>query len=212
MKESLLYPLIKKYLEALGYTVYAEVAFKGTNRQIDVVGLKEDSQESIAIELKSSYSLGVKIQSQFNSNYFDKSYVAVPKPKKETSVQINPFIGLIYVDIDNQAIEVVFHPQKPKFGYTYDQLLSRLFLNEINKTMTAGVAITKEGATAYQISMDNVISFLKTHGPSDLNTIVKNVNLHWSNPKSSLRMAFDRFETNRIGKDTSCRPIKYYLL
>lgn len=211
MKESTLYPPIKSWLEAKGFTVYAEVYIKESGRTVDVIGINESSKEIISIELKNSYSGDVHQQAQFNANLF-KSFVAIPKPQQKSVYNRSPFFGLLLVDTKSSTVEEAFGiAEEIKFKPSFKSLKERLFLNKLNQEISAGVEITKEGLTAYQISLKNVKEFLKQNGPTDLKTIVKSVNLHWKNPLVSLRSSLRNDPDCGILIDTSHHPHKYYL-
>lgn len=211
MKESSLYPAIKSWLESLGYTVYAEVFIKESGRTVDVVGINEATKQIISIELKTAYSGDVQKQAQFNANLF-KSYVAIPKPIRKSFYNRSPFFGLLLVDTAKGEVEEAFGiTEELKFKPSFESVKNRLFLNKINQEISAGVEITKEGLTAYQISLDNVKEFLKQNGPTDLKTIVKSVNLHWKNPLVSLRYCLKNDPNCGILIDSSHHPHKYYL-
>lgn len=77
MKESDLYPIVKKSFNQDGYTVYAEVACN--YRGVDMVA--EKGEEHIAIELKLSFNDKVIQQARGNKYFFNKTYVAFPVKK-----------------------------------------------------------------------------------------------------------------------------------
>ena len=100
MKETELFPLVKAYLEQRGFEVFAEVHFKGTSRYFDVIGLDFYLDRSICVELKTSYNESVKRQASFNTNYFDETFVAIPRPvKTPKTVDTHPHWGILWVDI-----------------------------------------------------------------------------------------------------------------
>lgn len=72
MQETELYPPIKAYLEAAGYTVKAEIG------AADVVALR-DGQDPVIIELKTGFSLALFHQGIARLSITDLVYLAVPQ-------------------------------------------------------------------------------------------------------------------------------------
>lgn len=108
-KETNLYAGVKKYFEAQGFTVRAEV------KDIDVCALKDDLL--IGIELKRNLTVDLLVQGALRQKVCDLVYVVVPKPKRiKKNRSFNNMLqllrrlelGLIYVDLDKaEAIEVL---------------------------------------------------------------------------------------------------------
>ena len=122
MKESDLFEPVKKYLEAGGYKVRAEV------RNCDITATKGD--ELIIVELKLSANLQLFIQATNRQYITDSVYVAIPKPTQRSKKHWKGILhilrrlelGLIFVDVDNpiNPVEIVFHPiefQRRKFKH-----------------------------------------------------------------------------------------------
>ena len=72
MKESQLFPPLKRYLEAQGYTVHGEV------KNCDIVARR--GEELLVVELKSAISLNLLIQAGERKELSDSVYIAVPVP------------------------------------------------------------------------------------------------------------------------------------
>ncbi|MDO8884996.1 DUF2161 family putative PD-(D/E)XK-type phosphodiesterase [Pseudotabrizicola sp.] len=77
MKESDLYPPVKAFLEAQGYTVKAEVG------AVDVMACR-DSDPPLIVELKTALNLALILQGVARQGLFDHVYLAVPQPAKWT--------------------------------------------------------------------------------------------------------------------------------
>ena len=73
MPETALYPPIKRYLEARGYQVQAEVKY------CDIVATQ--GNDLIVVELKTSANLTLLIQATARQKITASVYVAIPKPK-----------------------------------------------------------------------------------------------------------------------------------
>jgi hypothetical protein len=77
MKEADLYPPVKAYLEAQGFTVKAEIG------AADVMALRGDDPPVI-VELKTALNLPLILQGVARQGLFDHVYLAVPQPAKWT--------------------------------------------------------------------------------------------------------------------------------
>ncbi|MFN7224002.1 MAG: DUF2161 family putative PD-(D/E)XK-type phosphodiesterase [Paracoccaceae bacterium] len=77
MKESDLYPPVKAFLEAQGYTVKAEVG------AADVMACR-NAGPPVIVELKTALNLPLILQGVARQGVFDHVYLAVPQPSKWT--------------------------------------------------------------------------------------------------------------------------------
>ncbi|MFN4129133.1 MAG: DUF2161 family putative PD-(D/E)XK-type phosphodiesterase [Paracoccaceae bacterium] len=77
MKESDLYPPVKAFLEAQGYTVKAEVG------AADVMACRA-ADPPLIVELKTALNLPLILQGVARQGLFDQVYLAVPQPAKWT--------------------------------------------------------------------------------------------------------------------------------
>lgn len=113
MKESDLFPPVRRLLEELGYLVHAEVV------HCDVTATKGD--DLLVIELKRSLSAPLLAQAVSRQKLGASVYVAVPKPKNyrprafaDTLYLLKKLeLGLIFVNLleGNSFAEVVLDPQ-----------------------------------------------------------------------------------------------------
>lgn len=77
MKESDLYPPVKAYLEAQGFTVKAEIG------AADVMACR-GNEPPLIVELKTALNLPLILQGVARQGMFDHVYLAVPQPAKWT--------------------------------------------------------------------------------------------------------------------------------
>ena len=77
MKEADLYPPVKAFLQAQGYTVKAEVG------AADVMACR-DPDPPLIVEMKTSLTLALILQGVARQGLFDHVYLAVPQPAKWT--------------------------------------------------------------------------------------------------------------------------------
>jgi len=114
LRESDLYPPLRAHLEALGYTVRAEV--KGC----DVAAIKDG--ELVVIELKRALNVSLLVQGVERQRATDSVYVAIPRPKGSAwSRQWRGVrrllrrleLGLIFIAPRSRIrkVEIVLHPE-----------------------------------------------------------------------------------------------------
>ena len=167
MKESDLFEPIKKYLEAGGYKVRAEV------KDCDITATKGD--ELIIIELKLSANLQLFIQATNRQYITDSVYVAIPKPTQRSKKHWKGILhilkrlelGLIFVDVDNPVnpVEVVFHPiefQRRKFKHRKRAIIKEAESRSLN--LNVGGSNKKKIITAYKENAIQIAVELKIIG------------------------------------------------
>jgi len=167
MKESDLFEPIKKYLEAGGYKVRAEV------KDCDITATK--GNELIIIELKLSANLQLFIQATNRQYITDSVYVAIPKPTQRSKKHWKGILhilkrlelGLIFVDIDNPVnpVEVVFHPiefQRRKFKHRKRAIIKEAESRSLN--LNVGGSNKKKIITAYKENAIQIAVYLKIIG------------------------------------------------
>ncbi|MCK4957527.1 MAG: hypothetical protein KAS49_07805 [Candidatus Cloacimonetes bacterium] len=177
MKESDLFPPIKKYLESAGYTVRAEV------NNCDITAIKDD--DIIIVEMKLNVNIPLLIQATDRQRISDSVYVAVPAPSNR--VQKNRWkgikhilrrleIGLIYVHISNdvESIEIIFHPKtfpKRKLSKRRKALIKEMSQRSDNYNL-GGISKQKI-VTAYRENVIQIAVYLNELGNSSPRNLKK---------------------------------------
>lgn len=179
MKESDLYPHVKKFLLEQGYNVKAEI------QDCDVMAIKDD--EIVVIEMKTNLSIALLGQAVERQLIFDIVYIAVPKPKykKRVSSRYKRTIrivkrlslGLLYVDIRGEgSCEEEFPPKLMKLGIhkSRKEKIREKALLEFNGLSgdynIGGINRTKK-MTAYKENALTIALYLKLNGATKASTI-----------------------------------------
>jgi hypothetical protein len=222
MKETELYLPVKGWLENQGFEVFPEVQLHAGMNIIDVVGIHKPVV--VAVELKTSFSLTAIEQAIKDKNFAHKCYVAVPfyqrivrkgryvEPSDHhfaTKICEQYGVGVLRLYFSRetnkyQSIEEIVPAKFNRKYCIYDKHIlatcdeSRKNFNQENNI----VAGTKGGGhlTAYKVTIQNVIDYLKVHGKATAKELVNNIHHHYRgmNPDSSLRSAIFSFELNRF--------------
>jgi hypothetical protein len=165
LKESDLYPPIKKYLEHQGYQVNAEVA------HCDVTARKGD--ELIIIELKVKFGISLLIQAVERQRITDSVYVAIPVPPgkslppnyKGIKLLLRKLeIGLILVYFLKRQtkVEVAFHPDRyeAKKNRQRKKEVIRELSGRIEDFNTGGTTSSVERITTYKQNAIQIAVYL----------------------------------------------------
>jgi len=168
-RETDLYPPIRDFLVAHGYTVRAEV------NHCDVTARKGD--DLIVIELKRQFNVDLLIQATARRRITDSVYVAFPAPEdlgpgsrwpgiKRILRQLE--LGLILVFFSGSAprIEIVFHPLPYQARKRKDA--RRAVIREMNMRSgdyNQGGAASTKLVTAYRENAIQIACFLEKLGP-----------------------------------------------
>jgi hypothetical protein len=173
MAESDLYPPVRDWLEANGYTVRAEV------RGCDVVAVRGD--DLVAIELKSRLTLALLAQGARRQRHADSVYVAVPRPanralwtrrSRDTLHLLRRLeLGLLFVSQRRgrrrPPVEVVLHPVAFERHRRHDE--RRAVLTEVaarSMDLNRGGSRGTPLVTAYREAALRVARALAERGPS----------------------------------------------
>lgn len=169
IRETDLYPPVRDYLTAQGYTVRGEV------RGCDVTATKDGAL--LIIELKRRLNLDLLVQAAQRQRTTDSVYVAVPRPagmgsrsgwRELTHLLRRLELGLILVTLAGKrsSVEVAFHP------LPYDRRKShgkkRAILEEISGRSgdyNEGGSTRRPLLTAYRESALFIACCLEKHGP-----------------------------------------------
>lgn len=127
VKETALYPPIKKLFESLGYDVQAEV------QELDVLATKDDT--FIVIELKKELNLKLIVQGAQRQKMSEVVYVAIPKPSykiRMSSVFLEKVyllkrlgIGLIFVNFKDSGNIASIEEEPSIFDLKKSQALNK---------------------------------------------------------------------------------------
>ncbi|MEM9432505.1 MAG: DUF2161 family putative PD-(D/E)XK-type phosphodiesterase [Pseudomonadota bacterium] len=167
--ETELYPAVKRFLEAQGYEVKAEIV------ACDVVGLR-GSDDPVIVELKTGFALALFHQAIARQTISDDVYVAVPRGsgrraqkalKDNLSLCRRLGLGLITVRLSDNHVEVHNDPApyKPRKSKQRQGRLLREFARRVGDPNAGGQ--TRQGlVTAYRQDAVKCACFLDQAGPS----------------------------------------------
>lgn len=173
VKESDLYPPLKAWLEANGYTVRAEV------KDCDVAA--ERNGELILIEMKRSVNLELLLQLVRRQRADASVYAAVPAPAtggrrwrelQRLLKRLEAGLILVYLDTALPRVEVAFHPVELK--RRRDKRVTRALLVEMSgRSADGNVAGTnrRKLMTAYREQALLAAVALERHGPAAPKTL-----------------------------------------
>ncbi|WFB35214.1 DUF2161 family putative PD-(D/E)XK-type phosphodiesterase [Kiritimatiellota bacterium B12222] len=171
MKESDLYPPLKKYLEAQNYGVKGEV------QDCDVVAIRGE-EIPVIVELKLVLNLQVILQAVDRLALSPIVYVGVPEKCKSLKRHRKQMIkllkmlgiGLITIAPEGRAgnVDIVLDPgeYKPRKSKHRQQRLLREFSERVGDPNLGGMDKRKGRMTAYRQRALAIAHFLKKHGPA----------------------------------------------
>jgi hypothetical protein len=169
MRETDLYPPVKAFLRAQGYTVKAEIA------EADVVGVRGD-EPPVIVELKTGFSLSLVHQGIARQSITDTVYVAVPRKagrlaarflKDNTGLCRRLGLGLITVRLSDGLVEVHCDPgpYAPRKNAKRKERLLREFARRRGDPNDGGA--TRHGiVTAYRQDALRCATHLAEQGPA----------------------------------------------
>jgi hypothetical protein len=162
--ETELYPAIKSFLEAQGYTV------KGEIRECDVVALR-GNEPPVIVELKTTFSLQLVLQGIDRQAMTDAVYIAVPPPKRRQHNDIVKLcrrlgLGLLLVSADHVEALLDPAPYQPRPMKKRTAMLLKEFQHRIGDTTSGGATTRGPRMTAYRQGALKVAAHLKAHGPA----------------------------------------------
>ena len=167
MAESDLYPPVRDWLAANGYTVRGEV------RHCDVAAVRGD--DLVAIELKRGLSLALLAQAARRQRHADSVYVAVPRPpnrarwmaRSRDTLHLLRRLELGLLLVDARRVEVVLHPvafERHRRNSERRAVLTEVAARsvDLNRGGSRGVPLV----TAYREAAIRVACALAELGPS----------------------------------------------
>lgn len=168
VRETDLYPPIKRYLEARGYTVRGEV------RDCDVVAVRGD--DVIVIELKRHFSSAVLIQAIARQQLTDSVYIAMPRPQGRgmkgkwrgiRRLLRRLELGLIFVDVSSARtkVSIALHPEPYEHKRTRQGRRALLAeFHERSGDYNLGGSTRRPLVTAYREQAIQIARHLQTNG------------------------------------------------
>jgi len=164
-----LYPALRAYLEAQGYTVRAEV------RDCDVCALKDG--ELILIELKRALNVSLLVQAVERQRATDSVYIAIPRPKGGAWTRQwrgvrrllrRLELGLIFISprARIRPVEILLHPEP--FAKRKRAQLRRAVIQEMNGRSSdhnVGGSNRRKLVTAYRENALRIAHHLAANGP-----------------------------------------------
>ncbi|MBG1230841.1 DUF2161 domain-containing phosphodiesterase [Aestuariivirga litoralis] len=175
MKETDLYPPIKRFLESQGYTVKAEI------KSCDVMALRGDDPPVI-VELKTGLTLQLFYQAVDRLAVTDAVYIAVARPKRGVTLdalRLTKRLGLgLIVVAKSGSIEVLADPAPytPRKNSARKSALLKEFSRRHGDPNLGGSAKTKL-MTAYKQDALRCLAHLHTHGPTKISELKKQTNV-----------------------------------
>ena len=203
MTESDLTEYVRKDLESLGYTTYAEVCVKGGgDKRCDLYARIEDKNNpkygyTIAFEAKLSFNLKVIEQSYFQGKRAHETFIICPTTHKSMSSRRFARelckilgIGVMEVNVDYGKYHITVKPKMfphPKVPTLYEEQKQTL-------------ASTKNGdyVTPFKITVNRINDYMKDKNNITLLQIVKNIKHHYKSDVSGCRAIKHLIETNVI--------------
>jgi hypothetical protein len=169
MTETDLYPPVKRFLEAQGYTVKSEI------KSCDVVGVRGD-EPPVIVELKTGMTLQLLFQAVDRLAMTDSVYVAIERPKRGVTSQALKLcrrigIGLIVVAASG-SLEVLADPvpYAPRQNTKRKNLLLREFAKREGDPNIGG-STRKPLITAYRQDALRCVQHLTANGPSRIRDV-----------------------------------------
>lgn len=183
MKESDLFPPLKKWLNAKGFKVYAEVAIPFIGGAVDVVADREDMQ--CAYELKLCFSGKVIEQAQLNQRNFKYSYIVVPV-KINIEDDENEKVGWCYrfgIGIIQIRDNVVKEILPAKLSEMLHPESKRIDFKGIPEAETAGLK-TRKGIGPAIMCLERIKEYVRRNPATNWFDIYENVHNHYANVRS----------------------------
>jgi len=149
MRETDLYPLLKKYLEEKGFFVQAEV------NNVDIVAKKDDL--IVIVEMKTQLNLKLIYQGCQRQKINDNVYLAVPRINNKKTYKERLHIlrrlnlGLLIVDLKNETVESAIDPKE--FIFRRSKNKKQKLLKEMDQRITninIGGTTKKKLVTSYR--------------------------------------------------------------
>ena len=169
IRETDLYPPVKRLLEGQGYTVKGEVG------AADVVAMRDDGEEPVIVELKAGFSLSLFHQAVERQALTDAVYVAVPRGEGRASYRAlvenrklcrRLGLGLITVRLSDGFVEIHCDPEpyRPRQSKPRKARLLREFARLVGDPNDGG-STRRNLVTGYRQEALRCLSLLDRVGP-----------------------------------------------
>lgn len=178
MKESDLYPPLKRFLESQKYEVKGEV------RDCDVVAVRGE-EAPVVVELKLSLNLGVVLQAVERLSLTPKVYIGIPEQCKILSRRRKQIIkllrmlglGLLVIDPEREigSVDVLIDPgeYRPRRSKPRRERLLGEFMKRVGDPNLGGAEKRKGIMTAYRQRALAIARFLQEQGPTKASHVAK---------------------------------------
>ena len=176
MKESDLYPPLKRFLESQDYGVKGEV------QDCDVLAVR-DKEVPVIVELKLSLNLNVLLQAVDRLSLTPKVYIGIPKKSKTLNRRLRHIIkllrmlglGLLVIDPDRETfgVEVLLDPgeYRPRKSKHRQERLLGEFIKRVGDPNLGGTEKRKGIMTVYRQRTLAIARFLQKQGPTKASNI-----------------------------------------
>ena len=172
VKETDLYPPIKRLLESQGFEVKAEV------KSCDVMAVRGD-ESPVIVELKNGLTLQLIYQAIDRLSITDLVYIAVAKPKRAVPLEAQKLckrlgLGLLVVS-KSGSVDVLAEPvpYTPRPNKNRKATLLKEFHKRKGDPNIGGSTKTKL-MTAYKQDALRCLTYLNTNGPTKISDLSKN--------------------------------------
>jgi hypothetical protein len=169
MRESDLYPPVKRFLEAQGYAV------KGEIRECDVVAVRGDDPPVI-VELKTGFSLQLVLQGVDRQAVTDAVYLAFPPPKRRQHGDIMKLcrrlgIGVLLVTGEHVEAALDPAPYQPRRIAKRKAMLLKEFAHRVGDTTPGGSTSRRPRMTAYRQDALRCAVYIRSEGQAKVAAI-----------------------------------------
>ncbi len=180
MKESDLYPPLKRFLEFQNYEV------KGEIRDCDVLAVRGE-EEPVVVELKLSLNLDVVLQAVDRLSLTQKVYIGVPKRckilkrRRKRIIKLLRMLGLGLIVIDpgreSGGVEALLDPgaYRPRESKRRRERLLGEFVKRVGDPNLGGTAKRKGVMTAYRQRALAIARFLQEQGPTKASHVARDL-------------------------------------
>ncbi|MBC8036463.1 MAG: hypothetical protein H7X89_04530 [Rhizobiales bacterium] len=170
MKETDLYPPVKRFLEAQGYEVKAEI------HGCDVTAVRGD-EAPVIVELKGGFTLQLLLQGIDRQAVTDDVYLAIAEPKRSLRsdlVKLCRRLGLGLIMVRGDSVEALADPAPytPRRAVKRQTLLLKEFARRVGDPNSGG-STRRPLMTAYRQDALRCARCIAEHGPSKVALIRK---------------------------------------